>query len=417
MLNFVILIAIIPKKLERTNLLNELNIRILDIFDWRMDYRLPMPQNWQDFESICHRLWIEIWNDPSAKKNGRQGQPQCGVDIFGKPIYNNMYSGIQCKDKNFQLGSLLEENELIEECNKAIQFRPKLESFILATTSLRDVNIQKQARLLTNNRKFPFSVDIWSWDDIQGEIIYRPSILEHFFKGIHIQEQDKIQIKLNRFSSKDQCAAFFSRPMIDQTINDQLKSYLIGLSYELNDNSFRHGHASEFSINMEGNKIQFIDNGIEFNLLEKMDPSKANYANYIGTFVLHDFLRKFDGYVTAAYRRQTINGSERNIMEFKIAGTAELKEDFIEIEVDIAGARSEAARLAESITLTDQIKEIIWNMTGGYGYALSFSVEFIHILLLRMNANQRLLLYVPRNEMYLQLKDWIKDDRLEVRIR
>ncbi len=39
-----------------------------------MDYRLPIPRNWQDFESICHQLWKEIWNDPNAQKNGRQGQ-------------------------------------------------------------------------------------------------------------------------------------------------------------------------------------------------------------------------------------------------------------------------------------------------------------------------------------------------------
>ncbi len=36
------------------------------------------------FESLCLHLWKEIWGDPEAKKNGRSGQPQAGVDVFGR---------------------------------------------------------------------------------------------------------------------------------------------------------------------------------------------------------------------------------------------------------------------------------------------------------------------------------------------
>lgn len=46
---------------------------------------LPKPQNWQDFETLCKKLWGEIWECHEIKKNGRQGQVQNGVDVYGKP--------------------------------------------------------------------------------------------------------------------------------------------------------------------------------------------------------------------------------------------------------------------------------------------------------------------------------------------
>ncbi len=42
----------------------------------------PPPANWQDFEDLCLKLWRPRLID--AKKNGRSGQPQAGVDIFGR---------------------------------------------------------------------------------------------------------------------------------------------------------------------------------------------------------------------------------------------------------------------------------------------------------------------------------------------
>ncbi|MCP4555122.1 MAG: hypothetical protein GY836_06840 [Herbaspirillum sp.] len=43
--------------------------------------RLPPLRNWQDFEDLCCDLWRRLWNDPTAIKHGRQGQPQQGVDV------------------------------------------------------------------------------------------------------------------------------------------------------------------------------------------------------------------------------------------------------------------------------------------------------------------------------------------------
>ena len=111
-----------------------------------MEGRLPIPKNWQDFENVCHRLWAEIWNDVNAQKNGRKGQPQNGVDIFGKPLYSKSYDGVQCKDKDNRLGSILTENELEQESKKVKGFTPRISSFTLATTSPRDQQMQEFCR-------------------------------------------------------------------------------------------------------------------------------------------------------------------------------------------------------------------------------------------------------------------------------
>ena len=80
-----------------------------------MKKQINPPANWQDFEDLCHKLWREIWGDLDTQKHGRQGQSQNGVDIFGKPIYQEGYCGVQCKGKNNNYNSQLTIKELEEE--------------------------------------------------------------------------------------------------------------------------------------------------------------------------------------------------------------------------------------------------------------------------------------------------------------
>ena len=42
---------------------------------------LPEPKNWQDFERLCFDLYRYMWKTNDAEMNGRQGQPQSGVDV------------------------------------------------------------------------------------------------------------------------------------------------------------------------------------------------------------------------------------------------------------------------------------------------------------------------------------------------
>ena len=45
---------------------------------------IPKPLNWQDFERNCRVLFKCILDDLNTQLNGRSGQPQNGVDIWGR---------------------------------------------------------------------------------------------------------------------------------------------------------------------------------------------------------------------------------------------------------------------------------------------------------------------------------------------
>ena len=48
---------------------------------------------------------------------------------------------------------------------------------------------------------------------------------------------------------------------------------------------------------------------------------------------------------------------------------------------------------------------------------MSFSIEFIRIILKRLNEKQKLILSVPRDNMFNDIENWFKDDRLIVKYR
>lgn len=384
-----------------------------------MDFRLPIPKNWQDFESICHQLWKEIWNDPNAEKNGRQGQAQSGVDIFGTPIYSNEFAGVQCKDKDGLLGSKLKVTELRSECKKAQTFSPKITSFSLATTASRDAIIQKSARQLTYQNTYAFSVQVWSWDDIQSEIIYRPSILNHYYPAINQTFEDQLQVSLNRYSPKDIFHAYFTRPPVKNLISESLKNSLITLAYELSDNSYLHGKATEFKIIVEDKKITFIDNGTEFNPITQLNAELACAESNVGSYVFKTFSTQYNGLITINYYRNMQNNKAINLLEFEINGDLGQLEnkDFIEIFINLSDVadRESARRKVNLLNITPEMKEIIVTVT--HNIAMSFSTEFIRVLLERLNENQKLILSIPRNGMFLDFKSWFKDDRLIVNVR
>jgi len=129
---------------------------------------LRRPANWQDFESLCKKLWGEIWNCPEIQKNGRLGQDQSGVDVFGIPFNDDSYYGIQCKGKNEYIHSQFTEKEINNEIEKAKRFDPPLKKFYLATTAVNDSKIQALIRNknLENKSKGLFEVHLFAWETI-----------------------------------------------------------------------------------------------------------------------------------------------------------------------------------------------------------------------------------------------------------
>jgi len=129
---------------------------------------LPKPQNWQDFETLCKKLWGEIWECPEIKKNGRQGQTQNGVDISGMPQGETGYIGIQCKGKDEYTGKNFTRKEIEKEIEKAKSFIPKLNKLYFATTAEKDVKIEQYIREvnLKNISDGFFEVHLFCWSEI-----------------------------------------------------------------------------------------------------------------------------------------------------------------------------------------------------------------------------------------------------------
>ena len=84
-----------------------------------MDFRAKQivpPRDWTTFEDLCLALFRAEWNDSFAQKNGRTGQPQHGVDVFGSPqTSRGVIYGVQCKGKDRRYGAKATIRELEDE--------------------------------------------------------------------------------------------------------------------------------------------------------------------------------------------------------------------------------------------------------------------------------------------------------------
>jgi hypothetical protein len=129
---------------------------------------LRRPTNWQDFETLCKKLWGEIWQCEEIKKNGRAGQAQHGVDVYGIPKGDQEYYGIQCKGKDEYTDKEFTEEEITKEISKAKNFKPQLKKLYFATTAVKDAKIEEFVREknVENKQDNLFEVHLYSWEDI-----------------------------------------------------------------------------------------------------------------------------------------------------------------------------------------------------------------------------------------------------------
>jgi len=124
---------------------------------------VPPPKTCQEFETIVQEAQKVRWQSPNLQKNGRPGQAQEGVDIFGQDeIGRNV--GIQCKRYNFPLTF----EEVTKEVESAASFAPALSALFIATTAPRDAKLQSSVRSLSEKRVSQgySAVGLLYWDDI-----------------------------------------------------------------------------------------------------------------------------------------------------------------------------------------------------------------------------------------------------------
>lgn len=146
--------------------------------------QIAPPKEWGTFEDLCHALFKRVWRDPLAQKNGRRGQAQHGVDVFGSPNGDRRsYRGVQCKGKDRNYGSKAEWSEVLAEAAKAEKFSPRLDGWIFSTTAPADAALQMAAREFSVERRAKglFSVDVLGWEEIQALMADAPEVIAEFY--------------------------------------------------------------------------------------------------------------------------------------------------------------------------------------------------------------------------------------------
>lgn len=132
---------------------------------------------------MCADIFAIEWNDPATQRHGRTGFPQNGVDVYGCTKDGRLH-GIQCKKKNVGTSSPATERELREEVNKALRFSPQLSSFIFATTSPNDPDLELVAREITKEHaeRNLFSVHFLGWDEILDKLWQHDGLVKRYYE-------------------------------------------------------------------------------------------------------------------------------------------------------------------------------------------------------------------------------------------
>lgn len=166
---------------------------------------LHPPASWDHFEDLCKKLWGEIWAcEESIKKNGRNGQAQHGVDVYGLPSGRVEYCGIQCKGKDTYFGKQFTEDEIVKEIEAAKSFKPALKKLIFATTAQKDARIEEFVRVKNieslNNELF--EIDIFSWEDITDLIYDNRRTYDWYVRSLNFKSNKAVSITFHDGSTE-----------------------------------------------------------------------------------------------------------------------------------------------------------------------------------------------------------------------
>lgn len=152
--------------------------------------RFHPPKSWEEFQEMARDALALRWSSPNLQLNGRKGQKQHGVDIFGEDDLGR-FVGVECKNYELQISKSL----VIEGIEEAESFTPQLKSYFFATSTPRDANLQKEIRLISEERlkKNKFPVGILFWDDLLGNLASDIQIVKkHYPQNVDNSENKSI---------------------------------------------------------------------------------------------------------------------------------------------------------------------------------------------------------------------------------
>lgn len=138
----------------------------------------PRPKSEDEWEDMVLDAMRLVWKDPNAQRNGRRGQRQHGIDVFG--IADGRQVGAQAKNMD-----KLSETEAKHEIEEAENFQPKIQGFYFAVAGPRDAAFQQFARLLSADRiaRDAFPLHVLFFDDICQELARQPDLVIKYWSS------------------------------------------------------------------------------------------------------------------------------------------------------------------------------------------------------------------------------------------
>lgn len=290
-----------------------------------MTNQLLPPQNWDEFEQLCHGLWVEQLSDPETKIHGRRGQAQNGVDVYGydHKAGTGELVAVQCKGKDNYLERNVTEDELREEVRKAISFQPAISKFILATTGNRDANIQAFTRAVNaeNVSAGRFTVSTWSWPDISEQVQNYPALLRRFYPENFVSPNlNRTQSSLNfnlplSHDHEQKIAALFEVDDIKGEMQDDFRHEVRDFVLEIASNSFRHGQARKIEVELSSHLIQIKENGEEFNPIVEAENINTDISMQGLRYVKY-FISQYEGELNISYEYDSTQSKNVISLEF-----------------------------------------------------------------------------------------------------
>lgn len=143
----------------------------------------PRLKDADEFEDLIRDLCALQWGDPDTKRNGRKGQKQHGVDVYGRPVGGRgVYRGAQCKLRSTD--AQLSEKEILNEIKAAREFPHQLDKLIIVTDAQRDAHTPKIVDSFneTEINQGGFSIAIWFWEDVTDRIALYPPLMVKFYR-------------------------------------------------------------------------------------------------------------------------------------------------------------------------------------------------------------------------------------------
>ncbi|WP_035945105.1 hypothetical protein [Burkholderia multivorans] len=140
----------------------------------------------QAFERFTRDLFAAHWNYPTAEMNGRAGQAQAGVDVYGINFGTGKLEAVQCKGKDGRYGHSVTKEELRAEVKKALLFKPEPSHYYLVTSSAADVAVQEEARLISaaHAAEGKFAVQVFGWEQLLALLQNYPKVARAHFRPL-----------------------------------------------------------------------------------------------------------------------------------------------------------------------------------------------------------------------------------------